>query len=86
MAQDQSTKIIWMVEWIRTSRLSMKNSLATSLGCRGYSRMRRHTALGSYAQAVPGQTAARSAYVSTCVEFQGLEGKERVWDEPASGR
>jgi len=29
MAQDRSTKIISMIKWIRTSRLSMKNSLST---------------------------------------------------------
>ena len=31
MAQGLSTKIISMIKWIRTSRLSIKNSL--SLGC-----------------------------------------------------
>ena len=30
-SQDQSTNIISMIKWIRTSGLSMKNSLSTSL-------------------------------------------------------
>jgi len=30
MAQGRSTKIISMIEWIRTSRLSIKNSLSLS--------------------------------------------------------
>ena len=38
MAQGQSTKIISMIKWIRTSRLSMKNSVSVNeelcLGCR----------------------------------------------------
>ena len=33
MAQGRSTKIITMIEWIRTSRLSIKNSLSLMLGC-----------------------------------------------------
>ena len=30
MAQGRSTKIIWMIKWIRTSRLSIKNSLSAA--------------------------------------------------------
>ena len=31
MVQGRSTEIIWMLKWIRTSRLSIKNSLSTGL-------------------------------------------------------
>jgi len=35
MAQGRSTEIISIIRWIRTSSLSMKNSLSTNLGCGG---------------------------------------------------
>ena len=35
MAQSWSSKIISMIEWIQTSRLSMKNSLFSDLGADG---------------------------------------------------
>ena len=35
MAQGRSTEIILMIEWIRTSRLSIKNSLSLSLSPAG---------------------------------------------------
>ena len=38
MAQDRSTKIISTIQWIRTSRLSMKNSVCVCIegGLQGY--------------------------------------------------
>jgi len=38
MAQGRSTKIISMIKWIRTSRLSIKNSLSTRFATEGFPR------------------------------------------------
>ena len=66
MAQGRSTKIITMIQWIRTIGLSIDNSLSlspvatlaeghTRLGnpFRGYSKLRAHTALESYGSSMP---------------------------------
>jgi len=59
MTQGRSTKIISMIKWIRTSRLSIQNSLSAALG--QWSRMliqdllehKVHHAVGAYTRPVP---------------------------------
>ena len=46
MAQGRSTKVISMIKWVRTSRLSVKNSLSLAPMCLGFGGSRLGLGLG----------------------------------------